>query len=71
MTKTSLNELIKYLNLKLFMRNFIESIWSIVVIVIWNEDRKLTSLYLIPEFRYSNGSKNLSIFQIYLQNIKT
>ncbi len=71
MTKTSLNELIKYLNLKLFMRNFIESIWSIVVIVIWNEDRKLTSLYLIPEFRYSNGSKNLLIFQIYLQNIKT
>lgn len=71
MTKTSLNELIKYLNLKLFTRSFIESIWSIEVIVIWNEDRKLTSLYLIPEFRYSNGSKNLLIFQIYLQNIKT
>lgn len=71
MTKTSLNELIKYLNLKLFTRSFIESIWSIEVIVIWNEDRKLTSLYLIPEFRYSNESKNLLIFQIYLQNIKT
>lgn len=71
MTKTSLNELIKYLSLKFFTRSFIESIWSIEVIVIWNEDRKLTSLYLIPEFRYSNGSKNLLIFQIYLQNIKT